>query len=149
MTVTDTVEWKFTFFKRALSLDVLAPYASLYSEISGGEEHLLSAAESPDVKAGLRKVFGVSAATENILVITLADPGPTLLQKLTLVAASPVRQDVIEMYGANWAEPGNYVGNGRKPTRQQIRVIPPTETGQRRLVPPASNRSPACLASAA
>ena len=63
-------------FKRVLSPDVLAPYASLYSAILGGEEHLLSAEESPDVKAGLRKVVGVSAATENILVITLADPGP-------------------------------------------------------------------------
>ena len=79
-----------------------------------GEEHLLSAEESPDVKAGLRKVVGVSAATENILDITLADPDPTLLQKLALAAASSVRQDVIEMYGANWTEPGNYVGNGHR-----------------------------------
>ena len=61
----------------------------------------MSAEESPDVKAGLRKVVGVSAATENILDITLADPDPTLLQKLVLAAASSVRQDVIEMYGAN------------------------------------------------
>ena len=67
----------------------------------------MSAEESPDVKAGLRKVVGVSAATENILDITLADPDPTLLQKLALAAASSVRQDVIEMYGANWTEPGN------------------------------------------
>ena len=72
----------------------------------------MSAEESPDVKAGLRKVVGVSAATENILDITLADPDPTLLQKLALAAASSVRQDVIEMYGANWTEPGNYLGNG-------------------------------------
>lgn len=79
-----------------------------------GEEHLLSAEESPDVKAGLRKVVGVSAATENILDITLADPDPTLLQKLALAAASSVRQDVIEMYGANWTEPGNYLGNGHR-----------------------------------
>ena len=49
------------------------------------------AEESPDVKAGLRKVIGVSAATENILVITLADPDPTLLQKLTLAAVPSVR----------------------------------------------------------
>ena len=79
-----------------------------------GEEHLLSAEESPDVKAGLRKVVGVSAATENVLDITLADPDPTLLQKLALAAASSVRQDVIEMYGANWTEPGNYLGNGHR-----------------------------------
>ena len=79
-----------------------------------GEEHLLSAEESPDVKAGLRKVVGVSVATENILDITLANPDPTLLRKLALVAASSVRQDVIEMYGANWTEPGNYLGNGHR-----------------------------------
>ena len=74
----------------------------------------MSAEESPDVKAGLRKVVGVSAATENILHITLADPDPTLLQKLALAARSSVRQDVIEMYGANWTEPGNYLGNGHR-----------------------------------
>jgi len=77
-----------------------------------GGEHLLSAEESPDVKAGLRKVVGVSVSTENILDITLADPDPTRLQKLALAAASSVPQDVIEMYGANWTEPGNYLGNG-------------------------------------
>lgn len=74
----------------------------------------MSAEENPDFKAGLRKVVGVSAATENILVITMAEPDPTLLQKLALAAAAPVRQDVIEMYGANWTEPGNYVGNGHR-----------------------------------
>ena len=74
----------------------------------------MSAEESPDVKAGLRKVVGVSAATENVLDITLADPDPTLLQKSALAAASLVRQDVIEMYGANWTEPGNYLGNGHR-----------------------------------
>ena len=79
-----------------------------------GEEHLLSVEESPDVKAGPRKVVGVSAATENILDITLADPDPTLLQKLALAAASSVRQDVIEMYGANWTAPGNYLRNGHR-----------------------------------
>ena len=79
-----------------------------------GEEHLLSAEESPDVKAGLRKVVGVSAATENVLDITLADPDPTLLQKLALAAASSVRQDVIEMRGANWTEPANNLGNGHR-----------------------------------
>ena len=76
----------------------------------------MSAEESPDVKAGLRKVVGVSAATENILDITLADPDPTLLQKLALAAASSVRQDVIEMYGANWTEPGN--GHRDPPVRR-------------------------------
>ena len=74
----------------------------------------MSAEESPDVKAGLRKVVGVSAATENVLDITLADPDPTLLQKSALAAASLVRQDVIEMYGANWTEPGNHLGNGHR-----------------------------------
>ena len=84
------------------------------TEPFSGGEHLLSAEESPDVKAGLRKVVGVSVATENIVDITLADPDPTLLQKLALTAASSVRQDVIEMYCANWTEPGNYLGNGHR-----------------------------------
>ena len=76
----------------------------------------MSAEESPDVKAGLRKVVGVSAATENVLDITLADPDPTLLQKSALAAVSSVRQDVIEMYGANWTGPGN--GDRDPPVRR-------------------------------
>ena len=98
-----------------------------------GEEHLLSAEESPDVKAGLRKVVGVSAATENILDITLADPDPTLLQKLALAAASSVRQDVIEMYGANWTDPANKLGTGHSdpPVRRSglIRRQRPVDVG--------------------
>ena len=90
MTVTGTAEWRFTFSKESFR-STSWPLMPLSSEILGGEEHLLCPAKSPDVKAGLRKVFGVSAATEDILVITLVDPDPTLLQKLTLVAASPVR----------------------------------------------------------
>ena len=99
-------------FKRVLSPDLAAPYSSLFSAIKGGEEYNMAAEAEPAVKASLREALGISATSDDTLVITLAAPNPTFLQKIALVAGSPVRQDVIEEFGTKWTEAGNYVGNG-------------------------------------
>ena len=49
---------------------------------------------------------------DQTLRITLAMPSPTFLQKMALVNVYPVRQDVVEGFGNQWAEAGNYIGNG-------------------------------------
>ena len=99
-------------FKRVLSPDLAGPYSSLFSAIQGGEEYLMAVEAEPAAKANLREALGISATSNNTLVITLAAPNPTFLQKIALVAGSPVREDVIEEFGAEWTEAGNYVGNG-------------------------------------
>ena len=99
-------------FKRALSPDLAAPYSSFFSAIQGGEEYLMAAEAEPAAKARLREALGISATSDDTLVVNLTAPNPTFLQKMALVAASPVRQDVIEEYGTAWTEAGNYVGNG-------------------------------------
>ena len=99
-------------FKRILSPETAGAYSEFFSAIQGGEEYLMSAEADPAVKASLRDAIGISAVSDDILVINLAAPNPTFLQKVALVAASPVRQDVIEQYGTAWTEADNYVGNG-------------------------------------
>ncbi|PKB71345.1 MAG: hypothetical protein BZY87_05680 [SAR202 cluster bacterium Io17-Chloro-G6] len=120
--LTDGVSWSdgqpltahdFAYtFKRILSPEMAGPYSDFFSAIQGGQEYMMSAEADEAVKAGLRDALGISAASDDTLVINLSAPNPTFLQKVALVAAFPVRQDVVEQYGRAWTEAGNHVGNG-------------------------------------
>ena len=99
-------------FKRILSPDLAGPYASFFSAIQGGEEYLMAVEAGPAAKASLREALGIKATSDDTLVIKLAVPNPTFLQKIAMVAGSPVREDVIEEFGTKWTEAGNFVGNG-------------------------------------
>ncbi len=99
-------------FKRILSPDIAGPYASFFSVIEGGEDYLMAGDANKTTKDSLREAVGISAISDDTLVINLAAPNPTFLQKIALVAGSPVRKDVIEEFGTEWTEAGNYVGNG-------------------------------------
>ena len=99
-------------FKRLLSSETAGPYADFFTVIQGGEEYMMALEADQAVKASLREALGISAASDDTLIINLAAPNPTFLQKVALVAALPVRRDVIERHGAAWTEAGNHVGNG-------------------------------------
>ncbi len=99
-------------FKRLLSPEIAGPYSDFFTTIQGGEEYLMAAEATEAAKANLREALGISAVSDDTLVINLAAPNPTFLQKVALVAALPVRQDVVEQYGSAWIEVGNHVGNG-------------------------------------
>ena len=88
------------------------PYSDFFTVIRGGEEYLTALDANQAAKASLREALGISAASDDTLIINLAAPNPTFLQKVALVAALPVRQDVIERHGIAWTEAGNHVGNG-------------------------------------
>lgn len=62
--------------------------------------------------AALRDAVGVKAIDDTTLQITLKAPKPTFTTIMSLWAAYPARQDVIEKYGDKWTEPGNIVVNG-------------------------------------
>ncbi|MDA0264416.1 MAG: peptide ABC transporter substrate-binding protein [Chloroflexi bacterium] len=99
-------------FKRLLAAETAGPYSDFFTAIRGGEESLKAADAEAAVKARLKDALGVSAPADDTLVISLSAPNPTFLQKVALVAAAPVRQDLIEEYGTAWTEAGNHVGNG-------------------------------------
>ena len=75
------------------------PYSDFFTVIRGGEEYLTALDANQAAKASLREALGISAASDDTLIINLAAPNPTFLQKVALVAALPVRQDVIERHG--------------------------------------------------
>lgn len=60
----------------------------------------------------LRDAVGVKAIDDTTLEITLGAPKPTFTTIMSLWAAFPARQDVIEKYGDKWTDPGNIVTNG-------------------------------------
>lgn len=99
-------------FKRILSPEIAGPYSFFFSVIQGAEDYLKATEADPAARASLREALGISAPSDNTLVINLAAPNPTFLQKLAQVAGSPVRRDVVEEFGAAWTEAGNFVGNG-------------------------------------
>ena len=98
--------------KRLLDPDVAAPQSFHYAVIKGGQQYLMAVGADAQTKQALRDALAVEALDEHSLRITLAIPNPTFLQKMALVTAYPVRQDIVEQFGAQWTEAGNYLGNG-------------------------------------
>ena len=98
--------------KRMLDPDLATDYASFYYSIKGAERYNGAGNESADTKAALKAFVGVSAPDDKTLKIVLESPKPTFLQIMALWPAYPVRQDIIEKYGAKWTEAGNLIGNG-------------------------------------
>jgi len=60
----------------------------------------------------LRDAVGVKAIDDTTLEVTLGAPKVTFTTIMSLWAAFPARQDVIEQYGERWTDPGNIVTNG-------------------------------------
>jgi oligopeptide transport system substrate-binding protein len=59
-----------------------------------------------------RDAVGIKAIDDTTLEITLIAPKPTFTTVMSLWAAFPARQDVIEKNGDKWTDPGNIVTNG-------------------------------------
>jgi oligopeptide transport system substrate-binding protein len=104
--------------KRMLNPDLAAEYASFYFAIVGAEDYYSATDKTDAEKASLRDLVGVKAKDDYTLEIKLNDPLPTFVQLLALWPVYPVRQDIIEKVGENWAQPDasgampNYIGNG-------------------------------------
>lgn len=102
--------------KRECSPEVAGPYQYLLGAdilgIVGCDDYFNSAEASAEEQAALRDAVGVKAIDDTTLEITLAAPKPTFMTVMSLWAAFPARQDVIEQYGDKWTDPGNIVVNG-------------------------------------
>jgi len=102
--------------KRECSPEVAGPYQYLLGEtilnIVGCDDYFNSAEKTPEEQAALRDEMGVKAVDDTTLEITLGLPKTTFTTIMSLWAAFPARQDVIEKYGDKWTDPDNFVGNG-------------------------------------
>jgi len=94
--------------KRECSPEVAGPYQYLL----GGM--ILNIVGCDDYFQGLgpRDAVGISAVGDTTLEITLVEPKPMFTTIMSLWAAFPARQDIIETYGDAWTDPGNIVTNG-------------------------------------
>ena len=98
--------------KRLLAPLTGAPFSPLYFVIQGAPQYASSGEADEQARQDLRDAVAVVALDEDSLRITLAGPSATFLQKMALVPVYPVRQDIVEEFGDQWTEAGNYIGNG-------------------------------------
>jgi len=104
--------------KRLFDPDLASEYASFYFNIVGGEAYYGATDKTADEKTALKNAIGVSAIDDYTLQIQLTDSLPTFTQLLALWPVFPVRQDMVDAYGDNWAQPDangampHYIGNG-------------------------------------
>ena len=90
---------------RLLEPATAAEYAYVMYYISGAEAFNTGETDDPST-------VGVAAADDYTLVFTLDSPQSFFDSILAFFTMYPVRLDVIEQYGDQWTEPGNFVGNG-------------------------------------
>lgn len=102
--------------KRECSPEVAGPYQYLLGEtilnIVGCDDYFSSGEMTPEEQAALRDEVGVTAIDDTTLEITLGLPKTTFTTIMSLWAAFPARQDIIEEFGDKWTDPGNIVVNG-------------------------------------
>ena len=67
---------------------------------------------TPEELQAVRDAVGIKAIDDTTLEVTLLAPKPTFTTIMSLWAAFPARQDVIEQFGDKWTDPGNIVTNG-------------------------------------
>jgi oligopeptide transport system substrate-binding protein len=90
---------------RLMLPETAAEYAWLMYDIEGGEEFNTGEIDDPEL-------LGVKALDDYTFEVTLKAPTPYFETVLPFSTFYPVRLDLVEKYGDQWTEPGNYVSNG-------------------------------------
>jgi oligopeptide transport system substrate-binding protein len=109
--------------KRECDPAVASPYQYVLGagilEIVGCDDYFtaLGTEEEPKTPTeaelqAIRDAVGVKAIDDTTLEVTLAAPKVTFTTIMSLWAAFPARQDVIEAHGDRWTDPDNIVTNG-------------------------------------
>ncbi|MEW6566856.1 MAG: ABC transporter substrate-binding protein [Chloroflexota bacterium] len=90
---------------RLLKPETGAEYAYVMYYISGAEAFNTGETDDPST-------VGIRVVDDYTLEVTLDEPQAFFDSILAFFTFYPVRLDVIEQYGDEWTEPGNFVGNG-------------------------------------
>jgi oligopeptide transport system substrate-binding protein len=98
--------------KRALEPSLQSPSSASFFDLRGAEAYNNCVACGEVELQGLRDDVGVKAEDPRTIVFTLRSPRATFPYLLTTVAASPVREDLINQYGEEWLAPENLVTSG-------------------------------------
>jgi oligopeptide transport system substrate-binding protein len=90
---------------RLLEPETAAEYAWLMYDMEGAEAFNTGETDDPST-------VGIAALDDYTLEIRLAAPTPYFETVLPFSTFYPVRLDIVEQYGDQWTEPGNFVSNG-------------------------------------
>ncbi len=90
---------------RLMLPETAAEYAWLMYDMEGAEEFNTGEIDDPEL-------LGVKAPDDYTFEVTLKAPTPYFETVLPFSTFYPVRLDLVEQYGDQWTEAGNYVSNG-------------------------------------
>ncbi len=90
---------------RLLLPETAAEYAWLMYDVEGAEAFNTGEVDDPTT-------VGIRAVDDYTLEVILAAPTSYFETVLPFSTFYPVRLDIVEQYGDQWTEPGNYVSNG-------------------------------------
>jgi oligopeptide transport system substrate-binding protein len=90
---------------RLLEPETAAEYAWLMYDVEGAEAFNTGETDDPET-------VGIEAVDDYTLEVTLSEPTSYFETVLPFSTFYPVRLDLIEEYGDQWTEPGNYVSSG-------------------------------------
>jgi oligopeptide transport system substrate-binding protein len=90
---------------RLLLPETAAEYAWLMYDLEGAEEFNTGETDDP-------ATVGIAALDDYTLEIRLVGPRPYFETVLPFSTFEPVRLDIVEQYGDQWFEAGNFVSNG-------------------------------------
>jgi len=91
--------------RRLFATETRAPYRGVYYVIENAIPYRKGEVTAEEI--------GVSAPDDYTLEIRLTGATPSFLNRMALWAVYPLRQDVIETHGDDWASnPDSYIGNG-------------------------------------
>jgi oligopeptide transport system substrate-binding protein len=98
--------------KRLFDPTVGVYYASFFTDIVGSEDLYNLVDATPEQVTAMSEDIAVSAVDDTTLQITLTHPVATFVQRMTMHAVYPAREDVIAAHPDDWTEPANIVTNG-------------------------------------
>ncbi len=97
--------------KRMLSPDIASPGAFDLYDIVGAKAYNTAVDKGDSEKKQLGDSVGITALDDYTLQVRLSNQRPAFLQVMACLIY-PIREDIINKYGDQWTEPGNYIGNG-------------------------------------
>ncbi len=92
-------------FVRLMDPATAAEYAWMMYSVVNAEEFNTGEIDDPSL-------LGIAAPDDLTVVYTLKEPASYFAAILAFATTYPVRLDIIEQYGDDWTEAGNYVSNG-------------------------------------
>lgn len=98
-------------WQRLVDPNTASPYSTLIDMVKGSKD--IQADDPAAVTQDVLDTLGIKALDDKTIQVSLTEPCPYFLQVCAMGQVAPLRKDVIDKYGENWAGSGeSYICNG-------------------------------------